>query len=114
MRPTDCPEGCWYGISTQRCIITRKSADLTGRFDDIGLGLAPHGLIQSNLVWCGPVQCCIYKFKITSHIEVPNVREKTLSCSGVNTVLYSAPLADLLSSSMNLNVVITNLKKDAD
>jgi hypothetical protein len=52
---------------------------------------------------------------MTSHIEVPNVKEKTSSCTGVNAVLYSAPLADLLlSSSINLNVVITILKKDAD
>lgn len=91
------------------------SAALTGRFGDIDLGFRSHSLIQSNLVWCGPVQCCIYKFKMTSHIEVPNVKEKTSSCTGVNAVLYSAPLADLLlSSSINLNVVITILKKDAD
>jgi len=51
---------------------------------------------------------------MTSHTELPNVRDKTPFCTGVNMVLYSAPLADLLSSSINLSVVITNLKKDAD
>jgi len=36
-----------------------------------GLGLAPHGAVQSDLVWH-----FIHEFKKTSHIEVPNLREK--------------------------------------
>ena len=40
-----------------------------------------------------------------------NLREKTSSCTAVIMLLYSAPLAGLSSSSTNLNVIITFLKK---
>lgn len=36
-----------------------------------GLGLAPHGAVQSNLVWH-----FIHEFKNTSNTKVPNLREK--------------------------------------
>jgi len=36
---------CW--ITTLCCIISQKSADLT-LFSDAGLGLAPHGWVQSD------------------------------------------------------------------
>jgi hypothetical protein len=36
-----------------------------------GLGLVPHGTVQSDLVWH-----FIHEFTKTSHIELPNLREK--------------------------------------
>jgi hypothetical protein len=39
----------------------------SGRFGDVGHGLAPYDPVQSDLVQCGPVQWFINKFKMTSH-----------------------------------------------
>jgi hypothetical protein len=40
----------------------------TGRIGRAGLDLASHGVVQSNLVWRGPLPYFICKFKMTSHI----------------------------------------------
>jgi hypothetical protein len=32
-----------------------------------GFGLALHGLVQSDLGWCSPVQCLVHVFNTTSH-----------------------------------------------
>ena len=55
----------------------QKSTDLTWQFGDAGLGLAPHGQ-----VWSDPIWCLIHKLKTTSHICAPNLRE--------NLVLHSS------------------------
>jgi hypothetical protein len=33
------------------------------KFGNAGLGLVPHGPVQSDPVWCGPVQPFIHEFK---------------------------------------------------
>jgi len=38
-----------------------------GQCGDAGLSLALHGLVQSDPVWCGPVQCLVRELKMTSH-----------------------------------------------
>jgi len=37
------------------------------RYGHVGLGLACHGPVESNPVWCGQVQQFICKFKIISY-----------------------------------------------
>jgi len=42
-----------------------------------GLGLALHGLVQSDALWHVPFQHFIQELKMTSHILVPDWNSKT-------------------------------------
>jgi len=59
------------GFTTIGCIILKNSADLTWWFGIGDLGLARHGPVQGN-----PVSHFISEFRMTMHIEMPNLREK--------------------------------------
>jgi hypothetical protein len=48
------------------------------QFSDTGLGLFLRDLLQSDAILCRPVLRFIWKFKMTSHIEAPSLREKPL------------------------------------
>ena len=45
---------------------------------DASFGLAPHGQVQSHPFWCSLVCHFKFKFKLTSHFKVPNLRGKNL------------------------------------
>jgi hypothetical protein len=74
-------------FTTQCCIMSHISADLTQWFSTAGLGLILHGPVQSDLVWRGLIQRFICKFKTTRTYLRAEFRDKTLSYSRVNMVI---------------------------
>ena len=53
--------------------------------------MAPHGLVQGNLTWHGPVRGFIREFKMTSHGLASNLRGKTLCCIRVKAFKVKWP-----------------------
>ena len=90
--PTGCP----------KTSASQKSADLKWRFGDADLGLARHGPVQNDLVWCGSVQRFMQEYKMISHTYAPNLGEKTWSCIQVNTVYVDHAADCLLQESSSI------------